>query len=407
VATNPILDMQAALREFIHDSDATALILSGQPRERAVAAKLLEAEDRQSEDDIYLLLLHPCAQASEYVDAVATQIDEQVAAANRTRAAAARSRWPSLPLAAHDARRPAAQRLQAIVDHCDRIVPADALIVWGLLPLALDDAAGYADLVAPLVDHVGPRARHRLIFGAEPDRGLLTERDDEMALVVDLDLSRERYFDALARTAKDPRVPKQERIDALFELTQADVTHRRYAQALEKYAALFEAYAGVDPVRQAFCMCGAASVALTVGDAELAVTHAQRGLAIAVHEGSFSVLLGLLNVAGQACVRLQRHADAVGYFEHASAVAGKLFNPFAKADAMEDKGIAQLACRDPAAAHKTWETCAAFCQEFEYEARWRSVMTRLAELLGDASKFVQRREIERRIGVGMRGGASP
>jgi len=411
VLTNAISDVQGTLCAFIDDPDHAALVLRGREHDFAVVAKLLEAEDHRRDDCIVSVFVAPCARVSEWLDVVGARLDEQIDAANAARDRAALPRWRPLPLAVRDPRRQSAERVRALVEHCDELVPAGHRLIWALLPAPVSDRAGYEAMIEPLLRWPDTNGRHRFIVRDDLDGGTvvarLAEQRRDDVLVLDLELSRARYFDDLARIARDVRATKQDRIDALFELTQADVTHGRWAAALEKYAALFEAYEGVDPVRQAFCLCGAAGVALHGGQAEAALSHAQRGLAIAVTTGSLAILLPLLNVAGQACQSLARHRDAAGYFDFASQVAAKRFDPFAKADALEQRGVSELAAGRAAPAVQTWESCATLCHEFQYEIRWRSVMARLASVYESAGMRARSRDVHRSLDDGLpRGGSS-
>ena len=405
--SNPILALQLALREFMEDPDHTVLVLRGSAQDIAVAAKLLVAEDRQSEERFHLNFVQACEDAPAYVDEIATNVDAQIEAANQARDDAALPRWPALPLEVGDQRRAPAPRIEDLVAHCERIVPAGHEIVWAFLPAPLTDHEGYKALVQPLLE---PIERHHFILCDDAHDGTLVDdlarqgRDD--VLVLDVDLSKERFFDGLAAVARDPLAPREERLEALFELTQADLAHGRHAAALRKYEALFDAYDGVDPVRQACCLCGASGVALMLGDASLALAHAQSGIVVALETGSLVVLSALMTVAGQACMQLGKYADAAGYFDYANGIAAKRFDPFAKADALERRGDAELADDRPADARKTWETCTSFCEEFRYEVRWKSAMTRLSTLFEKAGMDAQHDKVQAQILIGMPEAAS-
>jgi hypothetical protein len=411
VLTNAILDVREALRAFIDEPDHETLVLRGREQDFALVANMLGAEDRLREDCIVSVFVAPCGRAVDYMDANARAIAEQIDAANVERDRAAMPRWAELPLAVRDPRRSPADRIRALVEHCDGLVPAGYRSVWALLPTPLTDRAGYEALVEPLLRWPFTHGRHRFVVRDDLEGGTIVTRLAEQGrddlLVLDLDLSRARYFDDLSRVARDPRAEPRARIDAVFELTQADVTHGRWAAALEKYAALFEAYEGTDPVRQAFCLCGAAGVAMRGGQADAALRYAQQGLPIAVKTGSLAVVLPLMMLAGQACLVLGRNVDAIGYFDFANQVAAKRFDPFAKADALEQRGVAELAAGRTGAAAKTWDGCAALCREFQYEQRWRSVMGRLAALYDSAGMRAKSREVQRSLEAGLvRGEAS-
>lgn len=410
MAIDPTSALRTVLREFVHGVDHDALVIRAGETETLVTGKLLAAAGAGEADDVYLVFLSPCEQVGAYLDAIVARLDEEIAAANGLRDQARLPRWRALPLAVRDARRPAADRLRLLVEHCDTLVAAGHRIVWGFVPSPLVDVPGFEAMVAPLADVPVRAGRHRFVVRDDAARGSIVAdlaragRDD--VLVLDLDMSLARHYDDCAAIACDPNAPRDERLAAALELAAADLAHGRPAAALEKYAALFDAFAG-QPVRQAQCLCSAAGIAMQGGDATTALHYAQRGLPIATAAGSLVMLRPLLVLAGQASQALARHADAAGYFDLANHVAGKCHDPYAKADALEQRGVSELAGGRAAAAAKTWEVCARLSQQFGYEDRWRSAMGRLAALYDAAGMRPQSRDAQRRIADGMAGPLPP
>ncbi len=410
MSTDPTAALRTVLREFIAGVDHDALVVRAGETETVITAKLLAADGASAPDDIYLVFLAPCDRASAYLDAIVTRLDEEIAAANGLRDEAKLPRWRPLPLVVRDPRQSVAARMRAVVEHVDEVVAAGLRIVWGFLPSPLADRPGYEALVAPLVDLPVRHGRHRFVVRDDGQDGTIVARlaaagrDD--VLVVDLDMSIARHYDDCVKIVRDETAPRDERLAAALELAQADLAHGRPAAAAAKYAALFDAFAD-EPVRQAQCICSAAGIAMQGGDATLALQLAQRGLPIAAAAGSLVLLRPLLTLAGQASQALARHADAAGYFDLANHVAGKCHDPYAKADALEQRGVAELAGGRTAAAAKTWDLCVGLCREFGYEERWRSVMARLAALYEVAGMRQKSRDAQRWLEQGMAGQVPP
>jgi hypothetical protein len=69
--------------------------------------------------------------------------------------------------------------------------------------------------------------------------------------------------------------------------------------------------------------------------------------------------------------------DAEGYFKHASAVSGKLNNPYTKCDAMEKQGQAQWQLGRFKQAEETWSAARGLCKMFNYNERAHSILDQM------------------------------
>lgn len=378
------LALDAALREFIEDDEHVALVLASSHSDLAVPAKLLEAQGRQGDQHVFMLAVNACPAVGEWMNGVASLVQNQIEAANGLRQQEQLSAWPPLPLLCLDPRYPAAQRFRALAEHCASVVPEPARIVWVLLPHECDDRAGYAAFCESLCSTAPWAERHRFILWDDREKPALVpalaSQNNQAAAVTELDFSAPRQLDALVQSATDEARPTAQRMDALFQLAAVDFAYKRYGDALEKYGALFGYYEGKDRVRQALCLRGAGDVALQVGRSDVALDRYRSALAIAVELASAALLLPLCLGAGKACAALDLLADAEGYFSHANALAGKLFDPYSKADALELCATVQWKQRKSVDAAKRWESCREVCRRFAYEHRWHESLEAQATL---------------------------
>lgn len=374
-----ITALDERLRAFVEQDDLCTMILFCSPADLVVPAKLMEARGRRG-DGVVLLGIAACPTARDWMNGLTTLLQQQVTAANGIRKDEGLPPWPPLPLACMDPRTPVTARLRQAVDHCSRVLPEGERAVWVLLPNDCADRAGYAAAIRSLTAREPWQERHRFLVWDDRTAPLLVPElehaKNEDVGILAFDFSPEKQLDRLVKAVRDRSRPTPMRMEALFQLAAVDFAYKRHAQALEKYGALFQYYEGKDPTRQAQCLLGAGDVAMEVGQPRLAYDRYRSGLAIAVPERATAVLLPLLMGAGKACLGLGRFAEAEGYLEYANQVAGKLFDAYAKADAIELRGVAQQGQKKVAAAIESWETCRELCERFAYEHRWKSALER-------------------------------
>lgn len=400
--------LDASLREFVVQEDHVTLILLASQADLAVPAKLFEAQGRQSQENVFILAVAACPTAAEWMNAVMRLLQNQVQAAQAIRAEQKLPPWPALPLLCLDPRQRPAARLRAAAEYCTQVVPEPERIVWVLLPHTCDDAAGYAEVVRSLCTAQPWMDRHRFVVWDDREAPQLVPQlraAKAEILYIELDFSAPKQLDRLVRVASDPAYPPDVRMDACFQLAAVDFAYKRYAAALEKYGVSFSYYEGKDKTRQALCLLGTGDVALETDHPELARQRYQSGLAIAVAEKIPAVMLPLAMGAGRACLALQRFAEAEGYFDLASALAGKLMNAYAKADAIELRGAAERAqggAKKLGKAIESWETCRRLCERFAYEDRWTSVLQHELALYEQAAMEPKAREVRARLAGGFR-----
>jgi len=400
-------DLDARLGEFIEQPDRALLILSCGPHDIAVPAKLLEARGRQDRHGTVILGVGACPKASQWMDEIIAMLGQQLEVAQRILGDSGLPVWPRLPLRCSDPRLDPAKRLRAAAEHVAELLPKDEPIVWALLPSQCSDRAGYAHVVRSLVHFEPWIERHRFVVWDDRESPAvlpeLVARGNDDAWVIDLDFSAAACLDELVRTAGDPARPADVRMDALFQLAAADFAYQRYGDAADKYGVLYKYYEDKDPVRQALCLGGAGDIAVQVGTYQVALDRYRSGLVLAVEAKSLPAMLQLLLGAGKACLKLGLFAEAEGYFGLANDVAGTLMNAYAKADAMELRGVAQKEQRSGKkirAALETWDICRQFCERFAYEERWRSVQDHELALYEAAQMHPEAVRVRARIALG-------
>lgn len=377
--------LEQTLREFIEQPDYPALVLAAADPDVVMPAKILESIDRQSDAVVVLSFPFDCTSAGGYLDQVVQQLALQAEAANADARAEERRPWPEQPLSARDPRAPPAERLRCLVEWAASIVEGDAPIVWALLPSTISDHAGWQQLGAAVLPVRGVEPwmeRHRFVVRDLHDSPLLIPELRSLAirdvLVMELDFSPEQALDALVRQTKDTSRPVSERMDALFQLSAVDVAHARLPDAVDKYAVLFGYYDEQgDAPRKALCLAGAGDAHLRGNDPGTALVRYRQALALAGPTENLALMLPPLVGAGTAAMQLGDWKEAEGYWLMANQVAGKLFNPWAKCDALEQIGEARWQQGNYAGAVEAWTSGKQLAAQYGHLERRRSILDRM------------------------------
>ncbi|MFC1643046.1 hypothetical protein ACFL5O_10255 [Myxococcota bacterium] len=392
----------ASLRDFIAQPDYPTLVVNGTDACMTFPNRALAAFDRQDEEAYYLLYPQPCADASAYMGIVAESLSHELEILNAELGARQMAVLPDLPLAVTDARYPPVQRLLAAIDHCGQHLPGTTPIVWGLLPAELPNPMGYRALIAPLFapETIEPwMDRHRFIVRDQALAPFLVNEllaaKNERVLVLDIDFSNERFVQGLVETAHDQSLPTDDRMNAFFQLAAVDFGFRRFPQALEKYGVCFNYFEqqGNKPM-QSLCLCGAADTMRQAGRPEDALKFYQQALAVGVEDQNLAVIQQSSFGAGVTCLDLSRDSEAEGYLKHADDAAAKLFNPFAKCDAMERRGLVAWRLGKIDQAIDTWIKGKELAKQFSYIERAVSILNFLIALSRQSSLYHRVTEFE-------------
>jgi tetratricopeptide (TPR) repeat protein len=387
--------LERALKEFVEQPDFTALVIAAADNDVVMPSKILDAFDRQRDDLMVLSFPFECTTAAAYVDQVVQQLNLQSEAAGVELAAEGRPLWPALPLEAADSRRPVALRIRALVDWVAASVGRDTRIAWGLLPATILDSIGWRELAGAVLPLRGVEPwmeQHRFVIRDLHDPRLLIPDLEQLgvndALTMEIDFGPEQMLDSLVRTASDKSLPKAERMDALFQLAAVDASYKRLPDALQKYQVLYTYYDGErDELRKGLCLGGAGDVHLRAEDPVNARVRYRQALATVVPLGNLGATLPLLLGAGESSAKLGDWPEAEGYYDYASQTAGKLFNPWAKCDALEQLGLVRWRQQKYHAAVEAWTSGKNLAKQFGYTERRLSILDQMIAVYEEAQMW--------------------
>jgi tetratricopeptide (TPR) repeat protein len=376
-------ELRETLSGFVAQRESLLLVVSAADPEMAYVLKTLEGVDDTSPADLFLIFAEPFTAAPAYASAIMKSLHAQMEAAQ----ASGEDPLPPLPALCDDEGAPPLTRLRAAIDHVSSIVPMEGehRVVWGFLPLQIDDREGYARLAGDLVPWRGPELWMkglRVIARDDRDSPFLSPGLRKLAaprvLLYEIDMSPAALNDALVKEAADRSLPVAARMQSLMQLASLDYAYKRYPQAIEKYGVLYNHHAQRDDkAMQAVTLQGAGDSLQRMNDLQGARVKYQQGLLLAMQTQALPVLLNLTMALGDVGAALGDHRDAEKFFGLSEQLAGRLMNPFARADALEKQGIARDRLGDLAHGVLAWRGAETLSKTFAYHERHRSVLERL------------------------------
>ena len=384
--------VETALSEFIEQPDDFTLLLGTSDNDVVVALKMLRSLEQRLDCAIFVVFPFECDTVEAYLHRCMNALVQQIAGVNETREAAGEPPWPPLPLACQDPRRAPAIRLHEAITHVRMLRPDAPTIVWALLPAAVRDIAGFAQMVLPLLALNGVEdwmEGHRFCVRDPRDRECLIplarEHRAPYVQILPIDFSSHKAIENLMATANDAARPMAERMNALMQLAALDLAHGRLDHARRKYLALNTFHAERhDATGRALALHGLGDVTLRQGLMREAKAWYEHALPVALQGRNLMAVLNLLMAAGDCSSQLGQHAEAAVYFELASTSAGRLTCVNTKIEAMEKLGVALLASGKAPDAAKYWIDAKGLCEQFGCERPRQALLGRLASLYAKA-----------------------
>ena len=419
-----LAELSAHCTEFIWQPDDHVLLVSGADGDIPYVLKVLEQVEGNDDASLYVMIADEYKDPDTYARTVAGRCVEYYAMADAELAQRNEPPLDPFPAALTELRMRPRDRIVMAIEHLGKRLPDfdDYRVVFAMLPMAIHDWSSWAQFVAeftllpppaPQRDETWP-AFARLFFRDQRDHvigGALNRRQAKGVLTIDTDMSTDALAGDLAEDAVDPAVPVAQRMQAVLQIAQIDLSYKRWDEAIKKFAVLYDYYekAGA-PLMQAMCLQGVGDCLRSVEEFSKALERYQQGLALALaakppmpvqapaadaeggtkgeplHPNAPPIMLNLLLAAAPTCMSLEKYEDAQSYYESASKLAAKCMNPYAACDALQGEGDAFRALGKPADALKRWQDCETISQTYTYYDRLVSVLERIHRLYEQAQR---------------------
>src|SRR5262245_3356901 len=307
--------------------------------------KLIEGLDDQDKANVYGVFPQAVTGAAAYADAVVQHLRDQLDPVRAVRAHEGQPEWPPFPDGCTAPGTSPAARVRAAIEHARSLVPVESgnRLVWALIPKAIPDPTGYAEVLAGLLPTADgtPDWLQGVRLIIRDDRSpfvlpALYREKNPHVLAYEPDLTPAAMMDAMAREVADPGLAEPKRMQLLAELAGLDYAHGRFEEAVQKYGVLYAYYERYQvPEMQAFVLSGTGDVLSRLGRLPEAKERYQQGLTLALGTKSLPLIMNLAVAVGDASMALEQHDDAIGHWEAGLKVARALRNPFVEADLME------------------------------------------------------------------------
>jgi hypothetical protein len=398
-----IQELNDTLAGFVDQQDHLTLVLGADDGTTVLAIASLQGLDQQSASDVFIVISDEAGSAAAYITAMATRIESERMVVNDVLKAQGKAPWPDLPIVCFDARQRESDRLGALVSYVRARMPeGDHRVLWALLPTAIKDRAGFAQVVGLLVPRgeVEPWMRG-MRFLVRDDRGepfiipTLKKMRAQGVLAYSPDFSTEAVEGALAEEVADASVPLPQRMTSLLQLAALDYAYQRYEPAVEKHRVLLAYYQQTGAKEmQAIVLQSAGDVLRRVGKRAPAKEKYEQGMLLVADSQALVVTMNLAVSLGDTCFELGQLDEARGYFEMGDRIATKIINPFVKADCLEKIGVCFEARQQVGPAARVWNDASQLCRQMGYQQRLTSLLERLAGLFRKARMTGELRSVE-------------
>jgi tetratricopeptide (TPR) repeat protein len=398
-----IQQLNDTLAGFVDQQDHLTLVLGADDATTVVAIAALQGLDQQNASDVFVVIPDEAGPAAAYITAIATRVEADRMVVNDLLKAGGKPPWPELPVVCFDARQPEGDRLGALIGYLRARMPeGDHRVLWALLPTAIQDRAGFAQVVGLLIPRGEVRPWMRgMRFLVRDDRGspfiipTLKAMQAPGVLTYSPDFSNEAVEAALAEEVADATVPLPQRMSSLLQLAALDYAFQRFEPAVEKYRVLLSYFQKTGAKElQAVVLQGAGDVLRRVGKPAAAKEKYEQGLLLVADTQALVVTMNLSVALGDTCLELAQIDEARGYFELADRIATKIVNPFVKADCLEKIGVCLEARQQVGPAARVWHDACQLCRQMGYQRRLSSILRRLAALFRQARMTTELRAAE-------------
>jgi hypothetical protein len=389
--------LSETILHLVDQGDEYVLVLRCRDLDVPIVHKVIEQVDQQS-SDVFLCFAAPfMGEPEAWLDDLIEDLDVQIRGFNVLRKENGLEPWATLPGACFSADM-LAERLASAFDHVHKLFPKDEdyRVLWAFVPSEIRSPKAWATVVGWFLPKAMWRAGHRVVVRGDDAIVEAIRRDPEhSALLLDVDFSPEAMANDLAARASDPATPPTERHLSLLQLAGLDVSHKRHAEAAKKYAAIYAFFDGMADTEgiRATCLMGVAMVAGMHGDKALSKKRYQQALALSASKAdTLHVAMICCGSLGDLCHdgpapnerELERRTgrgaeleEALGYYDLASLIAGKLCNVQYKVDLLRKIGDVLVDMAEPAAGWQKWQEGLALAIDIDDSTRTHGLLHRL------------------------------
>lgn len=238
------------LRSFISQSDDFGLILTFPETDAPPLLKIVEQLSEESTSRLFWTFTERFTEPDAYASAIVGAFETQYEALRLSMEMETGTELPLFPASIQsDGHKPVA-RLRKLIQFSRSLLPAPGQghVVWGLLPLEIEDGVSYTSLIMEMLEHELPYPwchNVRLIVRADPTctPGLAASSDPPRIQQYQPDLSLDSMRAVTESDIHDDGMPLNERMEALMVHAGTSYSYGRHDEALEAYQLLLQYHA--------------------------------------------------------------------------------------------------------------------------------------------------------------------
>lgn len=397
------------LASFLEQRRDLALVVPASDADAVILLQLSSELDEASDEDLFVTIGGEFHDAAGYALAAAELFARQHELAAQAVREAGKPPLPELPPALLAPRRPAPERLRALVAFAHELLPSEARrLVVVIVPTLIADRTAFLALVASLLPRPSRErwmVRLRLIIRDVPPEQAAEARPHPLARVTaagvqvaPIDFGSRAIRESLGATAEDPAAPSGERLQALLAAAILDGVHGEHAAALDGLERVLAHYQEEqNALMQAVALNAMGEVCQLAGDGARARHWFECGLPLAVQSESAVVLATLAKNLGSLLALAGDHATAAQYFDGVAQIAPKMLDNETLSWALEQRGQSETALGQHDTAIETFRRGADLCRNTDHTPGLRAHLTRLCHSYEARGQLAERALVEREL----------
>jgi hypothetical protein len=372
------------LRDFREQRDDLLLLVPCADSSVAFLLKALRDLDRESPGDLYLLFGDEFSTPDAYAATLATRLQDELTMTNEA-TGPDDEKLPPLPAKLREANRPAAERVVAGLEYARSLIEPGRgqHFIWGMAPLAIEDAKGFLELLARLPPKAAilPWMRGARIVARVPEDFQLEKSPLAQAKRVKVEpfiIPHDAHETELVATAADLKMPLGERMQAEVQLGYLDYAHGRFDVATERFnrSLAFFQWAGI-PAMEGLIISGMGDIARRQQDWKQAQHWYACAVVPAAEAGNPILLSTIVQNLALVAYHEQRFADAEERYGELAELKRGMLDEVGLAEALEWRGNCQAKQDAHDRAVESWEEAALICKAFELHDRLAPLLTQL------------------------------
>jgi len=408
-------NMRLRLQAFLAQRRALLLVVRAGPAEYLPLVSTLDGIEQDDSPDAFWVFTEPFESTSQYVNAVVESFRVRYVMLAPELQKAGFDVPSALPREAVDPRRPAVDRLRALLVFARSLIDdlETTRLVVGLLPSKIAQPLEFAQLILALVEHQLPEpwCHHmRILVREEAYKSPLSEsvRTLVAAEFYAPDMGQDAVQGSLEEEAFNAELPLPQRMQSLLLLAGMDLAYQRFPQASKKYGLLARYHGAVGPKPlHALSLNGIGEVFDRLGNKREARRYYELALVPAVQAEDPASLINITGNLGNLHRLDENWRDAFGYYEGLALLAKAVGNDELRLRSLEQMGFCRYKLGDVKGAWEHWNAGVILAREAASKEHLLDCLERIHGLFKEANMAARRREVEPEIAELRRQGVRP